>query len=120
MKCFHIYKRLDSHSKIRSICGLRPDTHYSIKGLLRTLAVRPLLLYLSETGPFLMFEHTCLCSIGTTWMENFVDNSEVRCKVSHPTAHPLKHAVNVVSLMCLGLDLCISAERLSHCTLVSR
>ena len=98
----------------------RRDIRLSTKGRVYAAAVRPVLLYGSETWPLRagdtrrlsVFEHRCLRSIARIWWENRISNAEVRQRVLGSRCRSLEQTVNLNRLRWLEHVLRMSPDRL--------
>jgi len=99
----------------------RRDVSLSVKGRVYSAAVRPILLYGSETWPLRAddvrklsaFDHRCLRSIARVWWERRISNAEVRRMVfGQQKAHAIDKLISLHRLRWLGHVLRMSPDRL--------
>jgi hypothetical protein len=98
----------------------RRDISLSVKGRVYNAAVRPVLLYGSETWPLraedvrklLAFDHRCLRSIARVWWEHRISNAEVRRRVFGRNSPAIDELMTLHRLRWLGHVLRMPVDRL--------
>ena len=116
-----IQKARLAFSKLRHL-WCRKDISLSVKGRVYAAAVRPVLLYGSETWPrraedirrLSVFDNHCLRCIAGVWWEHRISNEEVRRRLfgSEGTVKSLEVQLNLHRLRWLGHVLRMSENRL--------
>ena len=105
----------------------RNDIKLSTKGRVYSVAVRSVLLYVSETWPLKaedirrlsVFDHRCLRSIGKVWWEHRISNTEVRRRVLGPKNMSIIEQLHNHRLRWLGHVLRMSDDRLPRWVLLA-
>ncbi|MBM6549358.1 reverse transcriptase family protein, partial [Streptococcus dysgalactiae subsp. equisimilis] len=105
----------------------RRDVRLSVKGRVYAAAVRPVLLYGSETWPLRaedsrrlsVFDHRCLRSIARVWWDHQISNAEVRRRVLGREGRAIDQVLNLHRLRWLGHVLRMSPDRLPQRALLA-
>ena len=105
----------------------RHDIRLSLKGRVYAAAVRPVLLYGTETWSLraedrqrlLVFDHRCLRSIAKVWWNNRISNAVVRQKVLGSRGKALDRILDLQRLRWLGHVLRMSPDRLPRRALLA-
>jgi hypothetical protein len=106
----------------------RRDISLSVKGRVYNAAVRPVLLYGSETWPLrtedlrklLAFDHRCLRSIARVWWEHRISNAEVRRRVFGRNSPAIDELMTLHRLRWLGHVLRMPTYRLPRRALFAK
>lgn len=105
----------------------RRDVRLSTKGRVYAAAVRPVLLYATETWPLRsedirrlsVFDHRCLRSIARVRWENRVSNTDIRRRVFGVGEMSVERLMNLNRLRWLGHVLRMPSDRLPRCAMLA-